>query len=397
MNKFLTEVLRDDSVTGKILKACNQSIIAPAVIELTLNVSPLLSFKDGGGWRIQIAISEDIVQVIHFKKQNHVPRPNEIQQFFFEWKLTLTFDKKAESIIDFSFKLSHLEFTDPSLSEGRKSEVKQILEDYFQYGPTKKKDAIPQSIFPKKERVNSPNSKAEIEEGETKVCQFFGLGPARELRDLDLIYQDNAQNLSMYRDEEDQILEAMAPERRARITLLDKARRKWSKPLDVLLPTIVPHLYQKIDITTPEGFQQKQPRQPDTSVSKRMRSFLETISILLGDTKETLPSLIKHFPVDGDITSEALREFISKHVESDCKTIRLLKAMHIGLVSSGFGIVKEHFNERHFPIVDIGSAWKVKIFIGRGTSFEIHFFFFSLCESKLNKFLFFVFRRWKGK
>lgn len=304
--------------------------------------------------------------MIHFKRQHHVPKAPEVQQFSFEWKLILTFDKKAESIVDFSFKLSQLDFTDPNISEGRKSEIRQILEDYFQYGPTKKKDAIPQSIFPKKERLHAPVIKVDSDEGDTKVCQFFGLGPARELRDLDLIYQDNAQNLSMYRDEEDQVLESISPERRARITLLDKIRRKWMKPLNVLLPTIVPHLYQKIEISTPEGFLQRNPKLPDVSISRRMRSFLETVSILLGDTKETLPSLIKHFPVDNDITSEALRDFISKHIHPDCKTIRLLKAMHIGLVSSAFGIIKEHFNDHHFPIVDIGSAWKVHLFIGRG-------------------------------
>ena len=48
LNRFLFEVLGEDSPTTKILKSCNQSIIAPAVIELTLNVCPKVAFKDGG-------------------------------------------------------------------------------------------------------------------------------------------------------------------------------------------------------------------------------------------------------------------------------------------------------------------------------------------------------------
>jgi hypothetical protein len=48
LTRFLVEVIGEDSPTLKILKTCNQSIIAPAVTELTLNVVSQLSFKDGG-------------------------------------------------------------------------------------------------------------------------------------------------------------------------------------------------------------------------------------------------------------------------------------------------------------------------------------------------------------
>lgn len=102
-----------------------------------------------------------------------MPKSPEVQQFVFEWQLVLTFDKKAESITDFSFKLCGIDFTDPNLTEARKSEIKQILEDYFQYGPTKKKDAAPQTIFPKKERINAPNPKSDPEEGKAQISTNF--------------------------------------------------------------------------------------------------------------------------------------------------------------------------------------------------------------------------------
>ena len=44
------EVIKEGTPTLQVLKATNQSIIAPAVIELTLNVCPKISFKDGGNY-----------------------------------------------------------------------------------------------------------------------------------------------------------------------------------------------------------------------------------------------------------------------------------------------------------------------------------------------------------
>lgn len=160
----------------------------------------------------------------------------------------------------------------------------------------------------------------------------------------------------MYRDEEDQVFEAMSPERRARITMVDKVRRKWTKSLDTLLPTMSANFYQKLEISTPEGFEQKNARPADATEAKKIRSFLEKLAILLNDTKFTLPALIKNFPLDDQVTPSTLRDFVAKYVQPDSKTVLLLKAMHIGIVSTGFGLIKEYFNERHFPIVDIGSG-----------------------------------------
>jgi hypothetical protein len=45
---FLLEVVREDSPSGRILKAIHQAILAPPITEMTLNVGPKLPFKDGG-------------------------------------------------------------------------------------------------------------------------------------------------------------------------------------------------------------------------------------------------------------------------------------------------------------------------------------------------------------
>lgn len=45
---FITEVIGESSRVVKTLKACNHSIIAPAILQLKKNICPQLMFKDGG-------------------------------------------------------------------------------------------------------------------------------------------------------------------------------------------------------------------------------------------------------------------------------------------------------------------------------------------------------------
>lgn len=131
LNRFLKEVVEEDSPTVRILKACNQAIIAPAVIELTLNIQKKISFKDGGGWRIRIAVVEDRVIVTHWKRQKHVAKHGEVELFeFFEWELSLEFDARVEKIINFRFSLSEIHFKNLATIDQR-NEIISILNSYF--------------------------------------------------------------------------------------------------------------------------------------------------------------------------------------------------------------------------------------------------------------------------
>jgi hypothetical protein len=46
--RFIQEVIGEDTRVIRTLKACNQGIIAPAVMQLRMNICPHLKFKDGG-------------------------------------------------------------------------------------------------------------------------------------------------------------------------------------------------------------------------------------------------------------------------------------------------------------------------------------------------------------
>jgi len=137
LNRFLHEVVGEETPTVRVLKACNQSIIAPAVTELTLNIQKQVPFKDGGGWRIRITVKEDEVCVTHWKKQKQQQAD---QGFFesFEWALTITFDKKAERILSYSFFLCGIEYKEGATEE-QKQNLKNTLDEFFtNHGGTQK-------------------------------------------------------------------------------------------------------------------------------------------------------------------------------------------------------------------------------------------------------------------
>jgi len=148
LKRFLDEVVEENSPVVRVLKACNQAIIAPPVIELTLNVQKQVSFKDGGGWRIRIMVKDNEVSVTHWKRQKHVAKPPERELFdFFEWELTLLFDKRVERIMSYSFLLSDIQFNQNATQQQR-NEITNILTEYFEtHGGTQ--IATPPSSLPK--------------------------------------------------------------------------------------------------------------------------------------------------------------------------------------------------------------------------------------------------------
>jgi len=114
-----------------VLKACNQAIIAPAVIELTLNIGSKVAFKDGGGWRISITLRDHEVIIEHWKRQRHVVVAPLSELFqYFEWRLSLSFDRKIEQPKQFGFYLSDIIFND-GVNETKQAEVRKILDGYF--------------------------------------------------------------------------------------------------------------------------------------------------------------------------------------------------------------------------------------------------------------------------
>ncbi len=91
-------------------------------------------------------------------------------------------------------------------------------------------------------------------ESEKLVSKFFAVTTSQQLRDLDIVHDTRdtkIQNLTKYIDEDETLYEMLSDERRAKITLEEKIRRKWKKSAEeLLIATLLPGIYQKIEITT---------------------------------------------------------------------------------------------------------------------------------------------------
>ncbi|PRP79538.1 hypothetical protein PROFUN_12771, partial [Planoprotostelium fungivorum] len=167
---FFYEVLGEESPTARILKACNQAVIAPAVIELTVNVAPKVPFKDGGGWRIGISVddSDGSATVTHWKRQKATVRPNEPEPFsYFEWYLSIVFthngvsSRRSQGLLDanfdptyppsqMSFRLQDIKYSggsvsviDPKTMTAKEDEARRVIQNYFLFGPKPKIQSNP--------------------------------------------------------------------------------------------------------------------------------------------------------------------------------------------------------------------------------------------------------------
>lgn len=119
--RLVAEYLGKESRMVRVLKACNQAIIAPAVIELTLNVCAKVPFKDAGGWRMELTKNEDGLITVTHVKQQRARSSNKEDEFSFEWHLEIIFDEGLTGLSDMFLSIPKLNFgphVSPSTMEG---------------------------------------------------------------------------------------------------------------------------------------------------------------------------------------------------------------------------------------------------------------------------------------
>lgn len=111
---FLTNHFSHGPVVN-ILKACNQSLIAAAVIRLKLKFGKYYPYKDQRGqWTIENRILADRVVIAHRKWETSWEANERAasEHFDFEWQLTLTFDRSVSELCDVDFRVTRLVFAD---------------------------------------------------------------------------------------------------------------------------------------------------------------------------------------------------------------------------------------------------------------------------------------------
>jgi hypothetical protein len=128
--RLVSEYLGKESRMVKVLKACNQAIIAPAVIELTLNVCAKVPFKDAGGWRMELSKNEDnLITVTHIKQQRS-RSSNKEEEFSFEWHLEIIFDEGLTGLSDVFLSIPKLNFG-PAVSQTTMEGIQYTFAPYL--------------------------------------------------------------------------------------------------------------------------------------------------------------------------------------------------------------------------------------------------------------------------
>jgi len=121
---FLASIVGAESQTAKVLKACNQSVLAPGVLKLKFAIGNHYPYKDSrGSWRIEIVVGPDWVTVEHMKREKSFDDTPQ-NYFEFSWALKLTFDKNMENLQE-----TELYIDDATLGDSMNTTIKQKVYD----------------------------------------------------------------------------------------------------------------------------------------------------------------------------------------------------------------------------------------------------------------------------
>eukprot|EP01088_Endostelium_zonatum_P010248 TRINITY_DN23622_c0_g1_i1.p1 TRINITY_DN23622_c0_g1~~TRINITY_DN23622_c0_g1_i1.p1 ORF type:complete len:302 (-),score=42.50 TRINITY_DN23622_c0_g1_i1:63-968(-) len=144
INSILTEAFGipgtpiDSNPVVKILKAMNQSVMAPALIELKMTLGIQNMTKDvAGSWKINVdfqegANKEKTIVVTSLKREQHISN-----MFQYQWCLSFVFQATSPNSSDVQCKDVSVKVTDLVFSEdvckkpGLKEEVKETLKKYI--------------------------------------------------------------------------------------------------------------------------------------------------------------------------------------------------------------------------------------------------------------------------
>jgi len=127
---FLGAVVGRESQTAKVLKACNQSVLAPGVLKLKFAIGNHYPYKDSrGSWRIEIVVGPDWVTVEHMKREKSFDDTPQ-NYFEFSWALKLTFDKDMEVLKNTELYIDDATLGD-SMNVHTKQKVYDILKPWF--------------------------------------------------------------------------------------------------------------------------------------------------------------------------------------------------------------------------------------------------------------------------
>jgi len=125
--KFLPQVVGDDSVVSKVLKACNQSIVASAVLRLKFAIANEFPYIDvNRQWKITIDINRNYIKIIHQKWEKSI----EEGSFQFKWEFSCLFSRTMETLEKVDLKITEVNFG-VNDTTGRKQAIRKVMETFM--------------------------------------------------------------------------------------------------------------------------------------------------------------------------------------------------------------------------------------------------------------------------
>jgi len=125
IDQVIKETIQSDCKLIRLLKACNQSILAPAVVRLKYFIGNEAPYQDKSGtWRISIYIWRDNVRVKHTRWEK-ATQPNSFQ---FKWEFELIFNSDVSELISIDLYISEFIFGTGDKDDIKKQTLKMKCE-----------------------------------------------------------------------------------------------------------------------------------------------------------------------------------------------------------------------------------------------------------------------------
>mmetsp|Transcript_6199 Transcript_6199/g.18862 ORF Transcript_6199/g.18862 Transcript_6199/m.18862 type:complete len:700 (-) Transcript_6199:251-2350(-) len=133
--EYFEKEIGETSRTGRLLKACTQSMIAPAVTNLKQCLDIFLPYNSApNGWKINVSITEESVVVDHIKKETAAPSSQDtFGEFCFTWRITIVLDRAVHDIRSVNCELVNATIEEEESTEEEQEELRAILRGCVHY------------------------------------------------------------------------------------------------------------------------------------------------------------------------------------------------------------------------------------------------------------------------
>jgi len=129
MADLFHNVIGEDSKTTRVFKVIHQNALFVGCFELKTKITMNTFTKDvrgPEGWRILISFTKETCTVTHYKREESLANAPPTEQFWFEWKIHMTFDKEMTDVQACFVKVTNLGFGE-HISDAKKAEITKML------------------------------------------------------------------------------------------------------------------------------------------------------------------------------------------------------------------------------------------------------------------------------